>query len=379
MNVDLLQPGHRARPARRYRDADGFDSHASFGGGSYGGDATDFPADAWHTPEADAWNAAPPEWHSAAGAPGPAHDQWNSGQYPALDWGAPESAEVWAAENQEWNAWDDDPASEVDDEPVNLADLGASAPRARRAATRRAPGAHRLPAPPAALKGRAAVIAVAAGAVVAAGQAGLHQGAPHQTATADAPTTGQIREIAASTPTAGAQGQSPQVLDIAPVADPSQYQSILQHGQEFAASLQAQADSKLRPLFVKFANGLFTSGFGARWGVEHLGVDIAAPIGTPIYAVEDGTVISAGPASGFGMWVRLQHANGDITVYGHVNTATVSVGQHVLAGDQIATVGNRGFSTGPHCHFEVWDHGGPKIDPIPWLASRGISLGPEED
>jgi len=299
-------------------------------------------------------------------------------------WGTPDSgeawpAEAWAAEDQDWNTWDDDPASEAYDEPVNLADLGAPAPRTGRAAARRAAGAHRLPAPPAALKGRAAVIAVAAGAVVAAGQAGLHQSGPRQTTTADASATGPIREIAATSSTAPAQGQSPQVLDIAPVADPGQYQSILQHGQEFAASLQAQADSKLRPLFAKFASGTFTSGFGSRWGVEHLGVDVAAPIGTPIYAVEDGTVISAGPASGFGMWVRLQHPDGAITVYGHVNTATVSVGQHVLAGDQIATVGNRGFSTGPHCHFEVWPDGVHKVDPIPWLASRGISLGPEED
>ncbi|MGY2061520.1 M23 family metallopeptidase, partial [Nocardia gipuzkoensis] len=78
-------------------------------------------------------------------------------------------------------------------------------------------------------------------------------------------------------------------------------------------------------------------------------------------------------------WVRLKHDDGTITVYGHVDTAVVSVGQRVMAGDQIATVGNRGFSTGPHCHFEVWLNGVDKIDPLPWLASRGISLGPERD
>ncbi len=70
-------------------------------------------------------------------------------------------------------------------------------------------------------------------------------------------------------------------------------------------------------------------------------------------AVADGEVIDSGPASGFGMWVRLKHADGTITVYGHINTSTVTVGQKVMAGDQIATVGNRGFSTGPHLHFEV--------------------------
>ena len=75
------------------------------------------------------------------------------------------------------------------------------------------------------------------------------------------------------------------------------------------------------------------------------------------------------------MWVRLKHADGTVTVYGHVDSATVQVGQHVMAGDEIAKMGNRGFSTGPHLHFEVWLNGTDKVDPLPWLASRGISLG----
>src|SRR5258707_981207 len=106
MSPDLLQSGHRVRSARRYHDADGFDSHTSFGGGpsqgSFGGDAADAPAmavadegraDAWHTPDSGAttwnvsapgaWNSTPPEWHSTQVQPDPAHDQWNSGQYPA--------------------------------------------------------------------------------------------------------------------------------------------------------------------------------------------------------------------------------------------------------------------------------------------------------
>ena len=67
----------------------------------------------------------------------------------------------------------------------------------------------------------------------------------------------------------------------------------------------------------------------------------------------DGVVIDAGPTAGYGAWVKLRHADGTVTLYGHVNTWLVSVGERVMAGDQIATIGNRGNSTGPHLHFEV--------------------------
>ncbi|MBY8857865.1 M23 family metallopeptidase [Nocardia sp. CA2R105] len=384
MSGDPFQPGHRAPSALRYRrEGDGLNNlgdAASFGGyaapagraDSWSGSGT---AATWDVPVGDTWNAPVDAW----GAPEP--DEWQ--QSPEYHWGAQPS------EDAQWDPWGSDEPSAAEqadydepDEPFPPTALGARGLRGNadhRPA--RVPGAHRMPVPPAALKGRAAVVAVAAGAVVAAGQAGAqHLGGQHP-ATADAPTTGEIRQVAASAPTNGAASatQSPQLLDAAPVTDISQFQDVLHHGQQFAESLAAQAAAKLRPVFVKFASGTFTSGYGTRWGVLHPGVDIAGPIGTPIYAVMDGTVIDAGPASGFGMWVRVRHEDGTITVYGHVNTTTVSVGQHVMAGDQIATIGNRGFSTGPHCHFEVWLHGTDRIDPLPWLASRGISLGPEED
>ncbi|WP_307868231.1 M23 family metallopeptidase [Umezawaea beigongshangensis] len=129
-----------------------------------------------------------------------------------------------------------------------------------------------------------------------------------------------------------------------------------------------------RPTAVKPAEGSFTSGFGARWGTTHYGVDIANSIGTPILSVMDGVVVEAGPASGFGLWVRVQHDDGTITIYGHVNETTVQQGQRVQAGQQIATMGNRGQSTGPHLHFEVWLNGSEKIDPVGWLSARGIAL-----
>ncbi|GAB2721449.1 M23 family metallopeptidase [Nocardia thraciensis] len=377
MSVDPYQPGHRARSARRYRRNDEpFGGQQHFGGGGYAGSA---PAQAtgWSAPGAAEWNPGPAEntWTASGSAD---WDAWNTPNLPDGD-DRHGAYDYPAADDQPFDpdrlraGW---PRTDVGDTPSPLA-------RPSRVAARRS-GAHRMPAPPAALKGRAAVVAVAAGAVVAAGQAGMESGGQSQTSTADYQADGQVHEIAAQSvsladPAAAGGQTSSQLVSVAPVTDISQFSDILQHGQQFAEDLAAQEAAKLRPLFTKFAYGNYTSGFGFRWGAPHNGVDVAAPIGTPIYAVEDGTVIDAGPASGFGMWVRLRHDDGTVTVYGHVDTTTVNVGERVMAGDQIATVGNRGFSTGPHCHFEVHLNGTQPIDPLPWLASRGISLGAQRD
>ncbi|MBW0108838.1 M23 family metallopeptidase [Pseudonocardia sp. KRD-182] len=124
---------------------------------------------------------------------------------------------------------------------------------------------------------------------------------------------------------------------------------------------------------VQMMVGRITSGFGPRWDAQHKGLDIAAPIGTPIRVPLDGTVIDSGPASGFGLWVRVRHPDGTITLYGHIDRTLVEVGQRVSAGEVIAEVGNRGQSTGPHLHFEVITPSG-NINPTPWLAERGIGV-----
>jgi len=130
--------------------------------------------------------------------------------------------------------------------------------------------------------------------------------------------------------------------------------------------------------YVRPATGRVSSCFGWRWGALHAGVDLAASIGTPIFAVTSGTVRRAGPATGFGLAVYIGGEDGAVTVYGHVNRYFVDAGQRVSAGQQIAEVGNRGQSTGPHLHFEVHPSGqmyAGAVDPVPWLNARGIRLG----
>jgi len=155
--------------------------------------------------------------------------------------------------------------------------------------------------------------------------------------------------------------------------------------QAAAAQVQANADQAAaaaaaeaaRPKAVLPVQGArLTSTFGARWGTLHAGIDLAAPMQTPEYAAMDGVVLEAGPASGFGLAVYIQHENGDVTVYGHMVSILVEAGQVVKAGDTIALLGNRGQSTGPHLHFEVHVGGlnGTKIDPLPWLQERGVQI-----
>lgn len=118
--------------------------------------------------------------------------------------------------------------------------------------------------------------------------------------------------------------------------------------------------------------GPITSPFGPRWGTFHNGTDFGVPIGTPIFAAKSGTVVASGPASGYGLWIRIQTDDGYLLEYGHNNANYVEVGQRVVAGQIIGESGNRGYSTGPHLHFGVRDGAGNWIDPVPWLASNGV-------
>ncbi|WP_456364038.1 peptidoglycan DD-metalloendopeptidase family protein [Priestia aryabhattai] len=89
--------------------------------------------------------------------------------------------------------------------------------------------------------------------------------------------------------------------------------------------------------------------------LAHNGIDMAAPLGTPIYSAGTGTVLFSGQSSGYGNWIVIQHDNGLITIYGHMrgDTLYVKQGQRVQQGQIISAVGSEGRSTGPHLHFSV--------------------------
>ena len=108
----------------------------------------------------------------------------------------------------------------------------------------------------------------------------------------------------------------------------------------------------------------------------HDGVDLAAPLGTPIHAAGPGEVTESGPATGYGQWVRIRHDDGSVTEYGHMYERFVAVGDTVDGGQRIASVGSEGESTGPHLHFEVHLDGGYGFgdDPVAYLAERGVPL-----
>ncbi len=120
-------------------------------------------------------------------------------------------------------------------------------------------------------------------------------------------------------------------------------------------------------------SGAIVSGFGYRthpvYGTTrfHSGVDIDGACGQPIYAAEDGTVLSAGSNGGYGNATVIDHGNGLSTLYAHQSSIGVSSGSSVSRGQQIGLVGTTGLSTGCHLHFEVRVNGEP-VDPVPYLT-----------
>lgn len=139
------------------------------------------------------------------------------------------------------------------------------------------------------------------------------------------------------------------------------YATDSQYDQKLNALIEAYAltsyDQELpegsEALIYPVKDPQISSSFGPRGGGFHRGIDFAAPMGTPIYASQSGTVIRAESHYSWGNYVAILHDNGLTTLYAHNNQNLVKVGQKVAQGEVIASMGSTGNSTGPHLHFEI--------------------------
>jgi murein DD-endopeptidase MepM/ murein hydrolase activator NlpD len=237
-------------------------------------------------------------------------------------------------------------------------------------------GSHRALAPRG-VQGRrpGALLAALVAGGIGASLLGMH--APSE-ASADATS------VLAAQQELGIADEAPEIMPMASITEAEAQQRLQEvtaartaRAEAEAAAAEAAAEAARPKAVLPVAGARFTSGYGSRWGTFHYGIDLAAPMRTPEYAAADGVVLRAGAASGFGLAVYVLHENGDVTVYGHMDSISVEVGDYVDAGDTIALLGNRGQSTGPHLHFEVHQGGmdGRRIDPVDWLAERGVQVG----
>ncbi|MEU3553756.1 M23 family metallopeptidase [Streptomyces fragilis] len=149
--------------------------------------------------------------------------------------------------------------------------------------------------------------------------------------------------------------------------------------EEAKAKAEAERIAKLAATFVSPASSYtITSTYmqaGSMWSSGyHTGLDLAAPTGTLLKAVHTGTVTEAGWAGSYGYRTVLTLEDGTELWYCHQSSINVSVGQKVSTGDVIGRVGATGNVTGPHLHLEVHPGGGDGVDPMAWLAERGVNL-----
>ena len=235
---------------------------------------------------------------------------------------------------------------------------GAAGTGTPRAAARRRPAA--------------LVVALALGGVLA-GVLGLH-GAPAAEAT---PDTDVAAALAASENAAFAdEAELMPQMAITEAQAQQRLAEVAASRAQRAAEAEAAAEAARPDAVMPVDGAVMTTCFCMRWGTMHWGIDLAAPMLTPEYAAEDGVVVRAGAASGYGQAVYILGVSGDVTIYGHMEEIEVSAGDTVEAGETIALLGSRGQSTGPHLHFEVHSGGinGEPIDPVEWLEDRGVDI-----
>src|SRR3954447_17628837 len=214
----------------------------------------------------------------------------------------------------------------------------------------------RAAAGPLALLGVGSVLAVA----IATGQASAAPAAIRPVATVSDPAPIAPAEAAA---TMAADPPVAKVLHELMVRTPS-------HRQRAHASRSTHRAPLHR--WVRPGVGVLTSGYGYRWGTLHPGIDLAGPYGSPVFAATDGCIEAASWDGGYGNRILMKDWDGTETLYGHMS-AFVRTSGCVKADTIIGREGSTGYSTGPHVHFEVHVNGAT-IDPIPFLAQRGVRI-----
>jgi murein DD-endopeptidase MepM/ murein hydrolase activator NlpD len=143
--------------------------------------------------------------------------------------------------------------------------------------------------------------------------------------------------------------------------------------REAADSLASHSDRLAAMPSIMPTQGWLTSAFSSmrehpilHIARPHEGIDVSAPMGTPIEAPAAGRVISAGWETGYGNVVTIDHGYGIVTKFAHASKLFVRQGQRVARGQRIALVGNSGLATGPHLHYEVHVNGRP-VDPLHYV------------
>lgn len=177
--------------------------------------------------------------------------------------------------------------------------------------------------------------------------------------------------------TTAMNGHATRFMPTAPITSLGDGSTSLTRIPGVGTTLDASLAPSLWPVI-----GPITSGFGQREdpvlgtgeGEFHKGIDISAPLGTPIRATADGVVFSAGLSNGYGREVVLDHGHGLKTLYGHMSGFNVLAGQTVFRGQIIGYVGHSGRTTGNHVHYEVKIHD-TAVNPHKYLQTTIAELG----
>ncbi|MEC4015830.1 M23 family metallopeptidase [Streptomyces sp. H27-D2] len=145
---------------------------------------------------------------------------------------------------------------------------------------------------------------------------------------------------------------------------------------EGRTAIKPNGSGYVSPISGSYVSTQYKASGGAWSSGSHTGIDFHAASGTAVHAVGAGTVVEAGWGGAYGNNVVIKMNDGSYTQYGHLSSSSVTVGQSVTAGQQIALSGNTGNTTGPHLHFEARTGAeyGSDIDPIGYLRSHGVSV-----